>query len=511
MVLPAHCGGGEVGGYFGSPDCKEEQRSPGMTGSIRFIMGGEVVTVADADPMTTVLEWLRASGRTGTKEGCAEGDCGACTVALGELVDGRVRYRAVNACIQFLPTLDGKQLVTVEDLKRPDGGLHPVQQAMVDCHGSQCGFCTPGFVMSMFALFREHEDPGRAETCDALAGNLCRCTGYQPILEAAERMYDGGRDDQFSAAEAETAALLRSTRRQGMLAVEGAGTQCFSPRSMSELSQVLAQRPEAWLLAGGTDVGLWVTKQHRRPETMIYLGEVAGLAGIAESAGALQIGAGAAYTDVLPAIEPHYPGFATLVRRLGSVQIRNAGTMGGNVANGSPIGDSMPALIAYGCEVVLESAEGSRVLPLEAFYLDYRKTALAPGEFVAGLRLPLPKPGARYATYKVSKRFDQDISAVAAGFAVTLDGETVSEIRAAYGGMAAIPKRATHLENALIGQPWALEAVTAALPALNEDFQPLTDMRASSGYRALVARNLVLRFYLESTGQADLLSEAAHG
>ena len=482
-----------------------------MTGSIRFVMGGEVVTVDGFDPMTTVLQWLRANGRTGTKEGCAEGDCGACTVAVGELVDGRVRYRAVNACIQFLPTLDGKQLVTVEDLKETDGALHPVQQAMVDCHGSQCGFCTPGFVMSLFALFRGSEAPDRAETCDALAGNLCRCTGYQPILEAAERMYDGGRDDRFSASEAETAALLRSIRRRDMLDMTAAGTRCLAPHNKAALAQVLANHPDAWLLAGGTDVGLWVTKQHRRPEAMIVLGSVADLGGIAEADGVLEIGAGAAYTDVLPAIGRHYPGFATLVRRLGSVQIRNAGTMGGNVANGSPIGDSMPALIAFGCEVVLESAAGSRTLPLEDFYLDYRKTALAPGEFVAALRLPLPKADAHYATYKVSKRFDQDISAVAAGFAVTLDGERATELRAAYGGMAGIPKRAEHLEQALAGKPWTLEAVTAALPALDKDFQPMTDMRASSGYRALVARNLLLRFYLETTGQADLLSEVAHG
>ena len=482
-----------------------------MADSIRFVRGGEVVTLEGFDPMTTVLQWLRAGGRTGTKEGCAEGDCGACTVAVGELVDGRVRYRAVNACIQFLPTLDGKQLVTVEDLKRPDGSLHPVQQAMVDCHGSQCGFCTPGFVMSLFALFRQHEAPDRADTCDALAGNLCRCTGYQPILEAAERMYDAGRDDQFSAAEAETAALLDSIRPEEMFRAEAGGTRCCSPRNKAELARELAEHPDAWLLAGGTDVGLWVTKQHRRPDTMIVLGSVADMGGIVEADGVLEIGAGAAYTDVLPAIEAHYPGFATLVRRLGSVQIRNAGTMGGNVANGSPIGDSMPALIAYGCEVVLESQAGTRTLPLEDFYLDYRKTALAQGEFVAALRLPLPASGAHYGTYKVSKRFDQDISAVAAGFAVTLDGDRVSDLRAAYGGMAGIPKRAANLEAALTGKPWTLEAVTAALPVLERDFQPMTDMRASSGYRALVARNLVLRFYLESTGQADLLSEAAHG
>ena len=482
-----------------------------MTDSIRFVLGGDVVTVAGADPMTTVLQWLRANRRPGTKEGCAEGDCGACTVALGELVGDRVRYRAVNACIQFLPTLDGKQLVTVEDLKHPVGALHPVQQALVDCHGSQCGFCTPGFVMSLFALFREQDAPDRAGICDALAGNLCRCTGYQPILEAAERMYDDGRDDQFSAAMAQTAALLKSIRRDGMLAVEGASAQYFAPRDKTKLARLLAEHPDAWLLAGGTDVGLWVTKQHRRPQTMIALGEVADLDGVSEADGVLEIGAGAAYTDILPLIEPHYPGFGALIRRLGSVQIRNAGTMGGNVANGSPIGDSMPALIAFGAEVVLESAEGSRSLPLEEFYLDYRKTALRPGEFVDALRLPLPRAGDHHATYKVSKRFDQDISAVAAGFAVTLDGDEVAGFRAAFGGVAAIPKRATHLESALIGQPWTLEAVTAALPALAVDFQPMTDMRASSDYRALVARNLMLRFYLEATGQADLLSEAAHG
>ncbi|HSK42019.1 MAG TPA: FAD binding domain-containing protein, partial [Arenibaculum sp.] len=308
-----------------------------MTGAVRFVLGDRIETVAAPDPATTVLQWLRREGRIGTKEGCAEGDCGACTVVVGDLVDGRLRYRAVNACILFLAMLDGRQLITVEDLKRPDGMLHPVQRAMVENHASQCGFCTPGFVMSLFALYHDVADAGAASDdeaiLDALAGNLCRCTGYRPIVDAARGLLAGATADHFARQAGRTASLLRSLARDAGLAYRAeTGRRWFAPRSLDELVPILASHPDAWLLAGGTDVGLWVTKQHRRPDTVIWLGEVADLGTITQADGKLDLGAGATYTAALPVIETHWPAFGELIRRLGSTQIRNSGTIGGNVA-----------------------------------------------------------------------------------------------------------------------------------------------------------------------------------
>ncbi|MEO3431817.1 xanthine dehydrogenase small subunit [Inquilinus sp. CAU 1745] len=478
-------------------------------GTIRFLKAGRVETVTDFDPTMTVLGFLRGRGLTGTKEGCAEGDCGACTVVLGEPEGDSIRYRAVNACILFLPTLDGKQLITVEDLKASDGSLHPVQKAMVDAHGSQCGFCTPGFVMSLFALFHEEKaEIHREMACRALAGNLCRCTGYRPILEAAGRMTEGGRIDQFSLAEPETAVRLRDLRRERSLFLNG----YHAPATMEELGGLLADHPDACLLAGGTDVGLWVTKQHRELDRIIYLGGVKELARVEEVGGALHIGAGATYADILPCVEARFPTFGDLLVRLGSAQIRNSGTMGGNVANGSPIGDSMPALIALGARIVLNRRGERREPALEDFYLDYRKTALEAGEFVEKLIVPLLPDGRRFATWKVSKRIDQDISAVAVGFLLELDDEgRVAAFRAAYGGMAATPRRATAVEETLIGRPWTLETVTESMAALDRDFQPLSDMRASDRYRSMVARNLLMRFYLETAEGPARLNEVTHG
>ena len=478
---------------------------------VRFLLDGKPETVAGIDPTTTVLQWLRANGLTGTKEGCAEGDCGACTVALGEPApEGGIAYRAVNACILFLPVLDGKQLVTVEHLRAPDGTLHPVQQAMVDCHGSQCGFCTPGFVMSLFALYHATDAvPPDDDIHDAIAGNLCRCTGYRPIVAAARQALEGARGDRFQAEVGATREALRSLRSRTSLALDAQGKRYYAPQSIAELSSLLAQHPDAHLLAGGTDVGLWVTKQHRDLACTIYLGAIAELDTVEETDTALEIGAGASYTRLLPIFQRLWPSFGEMLRRLGSVQIRNSGTMGGNVANGSPIGDSMPALIALGTRVVLNKAGKRRTLPLEDFYLAYRKTALERGEFVERLWVPIDR-ARRFATYKLSKRFDQDISAVCLGMAVKLERDKVVEARIAFGGMAATPKRARAAEAALEGQPWTEASVLRAAERLREDFQPLSDMRASAAYRTLGAQNLLRRFYLESAGEPVRLGVEAH-
>lgn len=484
-----------------------------MTDSVRILLGDRIEVVAAPDPTMTVLQWLRRNGRIGTKEGCAEGDCGACTVVVGEAAGSSgVRYRAVNACILFLPMLDGRRLLTVEDLEGPDGLLHPVQQALVDAHASQCGFCTPGFAMSLFALYQDAATGGPADDeaiQDALAGNLCRCTGYRPILDAARRLRGGGAD-RFARTAGDVAARLAAIGRDRGLSYRTAGGRSWhAPRSLAELARLAASHPDAWLVAGATDVGLWVTKQHRRPDALIWLGEVAELHEVAEKDGWLEIGSAAPYRQAFPAIAARWPGFGALLGRLGSTQIRNSGTIGGNVANASPIGDSMPALIALGARVVLNAGGTARELALEDFFLGYRKTALAAGEILERIRVPLAGP-THFATYKVSKRRDQDISAVAAGFALRLDGGIVAEARLAFGGMAAVPARAPNAERALVGQPWTADAARAAAAALDRDFQPLSDMRASAAYRMLVARNLLTRFLFETTGRGESLEAPAH-
>jgi xanthine dehydrogenase small subunit len=470
---------------------------------IRFVMDGQVRTLEGFDPTLTVLDYLRESERrSGTKEGCAEGDCGACTVTLGEAVDGRVRYRAVNACILFMGAIDGKELVTVESLAAEGDPAHPVQQALVDCHGSQCGFCTPGFVMSLYALWRQGEAPSRPEIEQALAGNLCRCTGYRPIVAAAEQACAGAlRQESRPVATVDDLAAIRPNET---LAIERDGRRFFAPVSLDALAALVMAHPDATLLAGGTDVGLWVTKQHRLLETVISLGRVDGLADITVADDGIELGAAVPYVDAMPVLARHHPAIDGLLRRLGSAQIRNAGTIGGNIANGSPIGDSLPALIALGASLVLRRGAVERELPLEDYFLAYRKTALAPGEFLARIRVPFADAATAFRTYKISKRFDQDISAVCGGFAVTLDAGRVADIRLAFGGMAGIPSRARQCEQALIGQPWTPAAVMAALPLLALDFQPLSDMRASADYRSRVAANLLRKFQLETSGAGPI-------
>lgn len=485
---------------------------------IRFILDGEVITLTDVDPTRTVLQFLREDlGRTGTKEGCAEGDCGACTVALVELdrSGSRLQVRAVNSCIQFLPTLDGRELITVESLRGgEDKTLHPVQQAMVDCHGSQCGFCTPGFIMSLFVQYKTSSNPTRREIDDALAGNLCRCTGYKPIIDAAQKMYELGStnhngwlrtaDSSHSkpgADEKQRVAALKALDNGEALSIASGDRRFHAPTSVGEFAGLLERFPKATILAGGTDIGLWVTKQHQQLQTLIYTGKVDGLADITIEDETIDIGAAVTLSDAMPVMDEHYPQLHDLFSRFASPPIRNAGTLGGNVANGSPIGDSMPALLALDARLVLRKGTATRTLPLSQFYTGYQKNALSEGEFVERIRIPRLADDTVIRSYKISKRFDQDISAVCGAYLLRLEGETVTDIRIAYGGLAEVPKRASEAEKLLSGAQWNDVIVRSAMEKLGSDFQPISDMRSTADYRLKVCQNLLYRFWLETGAQ----------
>lgn len=490
---------------------------PAVQQEVCFVLDGKIVRVENCPPTMTVLEYLReVAHRTGTKEGCAEGDCGACTVVLGERsADGqRIKYRPVNSCIRFLPTIDGQELVTVESLSGPDGTLHPVQQAMMDHHGSQCGFCTPGFVMSLFALYLSDPTPSRERVIEALSGNLCRCTGYRPIIEAGMRMGSYPAPPHWSR-EATTLegkrALLEAIQREDSLQLPGV----CAPRTIDEVASVLEADPSSLILAGGTDIGLWVTKQLRELPPIVYIGNVAALKAIHREADGLRVGAAVSLTDAWESLVSLYPALGEMAQRFGSPPVRNSGTLCGNLANGSPIGDSIPVLIALGAEIELRCGPRTRHLPLEQLYLGYQRKDLAPGEFIVSARIPLPSADLWVSAYKVSKRFDQDISAVAAAFTMRVEAGRVQCVRLAFGGMAAVPVRALATERILLGADWNEASIDAAAAGLAEDFKPLTDMRATSAYRLQVAGNLLRRFYFEhcvpreTTRAADAVAAVA--
>jgi len=450
--------------------------------TIRFLLNGTVQEV-DAPPTRTLLDWLREDKRlTGTKEGCNEGDCGACTVMVTD-ADGS---RALNACILFLPQLDGKAVRTVEGIAGPGGEMHPVQDAMIEHHGSQCGFCTPGFIVSMATAHLN----GRTDHDDQLAGNLCRCTGYAPIVRAAEAAAEAPVPD-WMAADAEALELM---------AMDGVGGDIVAPRSSDELAVWYAAHPDATLIAGATDVGLWVTKQLRDLAPVAFLNQCADLKGIEANEETIRVGAMTTVTEFGEAMATRHPSLAEMIRRYGSVQVRNAATVGGNIANGSPIGDSPPALIALGATLHLRNGDKRREIALEDFFLEYGKQDRAPGEFVEAVSIPVQAD--RLKVYKLSKRFDQDISAVCGAFNLTISDGVVSEARIAFGGMAGIPKRASAVEAALIGQPWSDTTVAQAVAKFAEDYAPLSDMRASAAYRMATAQNMLWRYFHEGQGVA---------
>jgi len=468
---------------------------------ISFRLNGEHVVLTDVAPTATTLDWLRDTrGLTATKEGCNEGDCGACTVMVTD-PDGTTQ--ALNACILFLPQLDGRALRTVEGITGPDNALHPVQQAMVDHHGSQCGFCTPGFVASMAVAHLN----GATDHDTALAGNLCRCTGYAPIIRAAKAAESApvpewmNADRRFFLAEVSAAG----SSNQGFDVGGGNPPAALQPRTLDELATAYADNPDATLVAGATDVGLWVTKQMRELGQMIFLNRCDDLKQIEQEADGLTIGAGVTIARLIPLMEEKHPAFAAMLRRYGSAQVRAAATIGGNIANGSPIGDGPPALIALGATLHLRQGKDRRSMPLEDFFLDYGKQDRRRSEFVESITLP--RQPDRLRCYKLSKRFDQDISALCGCFNITVADGRVTAARIAYGGMAGTPKRAAHVEAALLGHPWTDATVAKAMQAFSQDYTPLSDMRASAAYRLQTAANMLRRYFLEDTGQSTSIME----
>ncbi|MBW3096994.1 xanthine dehydrogenase small subunit [Pseudohoeflea sp. DP4N28-3] len=484
-----------------------------MRRSVRLLLNDEAVTLDRFPPDLTLLDWLRNERRlTGTKEGCAEGDCGACTVLVGRLIDGMLAYESVNACICFVGALDATHVVTVEHLSQPDGQLSPVQQAMVDHHGSQCGFCTPGFVASMHALWLNDPAPDGDDVDRALQGNLCRCTGYEPIVKAAlaaAKVEPSEANDRLTAEVGTTTARLSALVDGARIEINHSEGMSFVPADVDDLAQIYAEHPEATLVAGATDVGLWVTKQMRSIAPCIHISHLPDLKSIESEDGGLRIGAGASYTATRAALAQLAAPLGELWDRIGGAQVRNMGTVGGNIANGSPIGDTPPPLIALGAVVTLRMGEERRTLPLEAFYIEYGKQDRRPGEFVESVFVPAPPEGAHFAVYKISKRRDEDISALCGAFLITLDGANrVSAARIAFGGMAGTPKRAAKTEESLIGQNWSWSSIQAAQGAMEADYQPLSDWRASSAYRMRAAQNLLTRLFLETSGApARLVSD----
>lgn len=482
--------------------------SPTLSSStMRFVLDGEIVEIENPTPTRTVLQYIREDlRRTGTKEGCAEGDCGACTVVLAEITDAnRLSYRAVNACIQFLPTLQGKALFTVESLAPSVNDLHPVQQSMVDHHASQCGFCTPGFVMSLYAHYQNEQPTDRKTVDEALSGNLCRCTGYRPILDAAASMH--GYTKPTDELARKTIAALGGIAGDLPLAITTRNQTYHAPATIDALATLVETHPKATILAGGTDAGLWVTKKQIHLPHIISLSGVAELKSIDEQAHQLDIGCAVTFSQALPVLQKAYPELQELLTRFASTPIRNAATLGGNVANGSPIGDSMPALLALDTNLVLRKGPQTRTLALSDFYLGYQHNALAEGEFVERIIIPTRRAEQHVATYKLSKRFDQDISAVCAGFSIDLAADGSAEnVRIAFGGMAAIPQRGTACEQALTGTRLLQADLDGALEALKQDYSPISDMRASSNYRERAAANLLRRFIhnVKSPGQGGL-------
>ena len=465
-------------------------------GIVKFVLNNEICELNNPDPNQTILNFIRTKlKKTGTKEGCAEGGCGACTVVLGELKKNEIIYKAINACIAFIPTLQGKQLLVVEDLVTEKGDLHPVQEAMVKYHGSQCGFCTPGFVMSLFSMFKNYNSYNNELIKDSIAGNLCRCTGYRPIIDAAKSLNKIDKSDQFTKNKKNIIKLLKKINLKN-ISIENKGKKYFSPRTIKELKKVIKKNSNSHFLSGGTDLSLIVTKEKKDINNIINLQAIDELDFIKEKNNNIEVGAATPLIKFEKFILKYYPDFNSVLKRYGSVQIRNVCTIGGNIATASPIGDTLPILLSLNSEIVIETTKNKKILPLKNFFLSYRKTRLKKGEFIYSIKIPIYKNNV-FKAYKISKRFDDDISSLCASFNLEIVNKKIKKAIIAYGGMAEIPKRATNCENFLNNTNLSLDSFEKAKIFLEKDFTPIDDMRATKDYRIEVAKNLLIKFFLE--------------
>ncbi len=462
---------------------------------IQFIFENKIQQIQNPDPNETILSYIRSKlKKTGTKEGCAEGGCGACTVVIGELKKNNIVYKAINSCIAFTTSLEGKQLLVVEDLMLKNGSLHPVQSAMVNYHGSQCGFCTPGFVMSLFAMYKNNTSYDKKTIEDSISGNLCRCTGYRPIIDAAKSLKNS-KSDQFKKNKNKTIVLLKKIRPKNIL-ISNENKRYFAPRTVNELKKIIKKYPNLDFFSGGTDMSLVVTKQRKDLENILYLNSIDELNYIKENNKYIEVGATTSLRTFEQFIKKYYSDFNTILKRYGSVQIRNVATIAGNIATASPIGDSLPLLLSLDASIVLESFDKKIILPLKNFFISYRKTRLKQGQFISSIRIPIFRKNI-FKAYKISKRIDDDISSVCASFNLAIVNNKITNIKIAYGGMAAIPKRAIYCEKMLLNTNFSEDIIIKAQKSLEKDFQPIDDMRASKNYRMEVAKNLLMKCFTE--------------
>ena len=462
---------------------------------IKFILNDKIQEIHNPDPNETILNYIRLKlKKTGTKEGCAEGGCGACTIVIGELKKNNIIYKAINSCIAFTPSLEGKQLLVIEDLMLKNGSLHPVQTAMVNYHGSQCGFCTPGFVMSLFSMYKNNNSYDEKTIEESLSGNLCRCTGYRPIIDAAKSL-NNSKSDQFKKNKKKTITLLKKIRPKS-ISIKNQNKKYFAPRTINELKKIIKKYPNFDFFSGGTDMSLIVTKQKKDLNNIIYLNSINELNYIKENYKYIEVGATTPLRQFELFIDKYYSDFNTILKRYGSVQIRNVATMAGNIATASPIGDSLPLLLSLDASIVVESFNKKTILPLKNFFISYRKTKLKKGQFISSIRIPILKNNI-FKAYKISKRIDDDISSVCASFNLSIVNKKIKSIKIAYGGMAAIPKRAIYCEKVLLNSNFSENVILKAQKNLEKDFQPIDDMRASKDYRMEIAKNLLIKCFSE--------------
>ena len=465
---------------------------------VKYIHNNKIMEIQDVDPNETLLNYIREKlNKTGTKEGCAEGGCGACTVVLGYLKNNKIFYQSVNACIVFLPTIHGKQLILVEDLVGKDGSLHPVQKSMVNFHGSQCGFCTPGFVMSLFSMYKNFSSFDKKIIKNSIAGNLCRCTGYQPIINAAKSLNNKNKVDQFYQTKNETIKLLKIiNKKNNSLTINRIDKKYFAPQTINELKILLKKYPKSKILSGGTDLSLIVTKERKTINSIIYINSIKELNYIKKNKKYIEIGATTPLIEFESEIIKHYPDFKDILERYGSVQIRNVATIAGNIATASPIGDTLPLLLALNAKIVISNSKNDKILYLKDFFINYRKTKLKNGQFIKLIKIPLLQNNI-FKAYKISKRIDDDISAVCASFNLNIKNNIIVSISIAYGGMAAIPKKALQCEKSLLNKDLSEKNINIAQKFLEKDFNPIDDMRASSQYRMKIAKNLLFKCFQE--------------